>query len=306
MPVTNTHELLLKQEWGRRRFLQTLTAAAGATALQMIPGTSLAASALTVQDVIDTILKEIPGAPFKQTVDTIKAGNPSQPVTGVVTTMFATVEVIEKAAAAGANFIIAHEPVFYNHLDDTRWLENDAVFKYKMALLKKHSMVVWRFHDSIHAHKPDGVMKGVQQALGWEQYADANKPWLVNLPPTPLQSIIDHAKKKLGIAHLRYIGNSKQTCSRVMLIPGSAGGRMQINAIALEKPDLLMVGEVDEWETSEYVRDLRASGGTTALVVLGHIVSEEPGLEWMVPWLQQKIPGITITHIPSIDAFSWA
>jgi hypothetical protein len=50
------------------------------------------------------------------------------------------------------------------------------------------------------------------------------------------------------------------------------------------------VGELNEWETSEYIRDQRASGGKTALLVLGHIVSEEPGLEWLVKWLQPQVP----------------
>lgn len=307
MPTIHKNEILLKQEWGRRRFLQLMTAAAGVSVIQMIPGVSYAAlrNNITIQEVIDTILKEIPGAPFKQTVDTIKAGDPSQQVTGIVTTMFATVDVIKKAAALGANFIIAHEPTFYNHTDDTKWLENDPVYQYKMALLKKHNIVVWRFHDYIHAHKPDGVMRGVQEALGWEKYTDENKRWLMNIPSATLQSVITHLKNKLGITHLRYIGDPAQVCSRIVFVPGSAGGRMQINAANLEKPDLLIVGEVDEWETSEYVRDLRASGGKMALVLLGHIVSEEPGMEWMVPWLQQKLPDYKITHLPSGDAFSW-
>src|SRR5437868_5610173 len=98
----------------RREFVIRLMKAAAGTGLLMLPGVSIAkniaAESLTVQQVIDLILKSIPGAPFKQTVDTIKAGDPSQKVTGIVTTMFATDEVIEKAAKLGANFIIAHEP----------------------------------------------------------------------------------------------------------------------------------------------------------------------------------------------------
>ena len=220
--------------------------------------------------------------------------------------MFATVEVIEKVAALKANFIIAHEPTFYNHLDETNWLVDDEVFKYKSALLKKYNITVWRFHDSIHAHRPDGVMEGVLTALGWEKNADPNKQYLVTIPPASLQSIIELAKKKLGIKHLRYIGDKKQTCTKIVVAPGSAGGRMQINAISKEKPDVLICGELDEWETSEYVRDLRSAGLPTALIVLGHIVSEEPGMEWMVKWLQPQIPGIPVSHIPSTDAFSWA
>ncbi len=296
--------------WERRAFVNTITTVISVSVLLPVSGFAenifVPKANMTVQQVIDLILKSIPGVPFKQTVDTIKAGDPNQPVTGIVTTMFATVDVIEKAARAGANFIIAHEPTFYNHQDDTKWLENDDVYQYKAALLKKYNIAVWRFHDYIHAHKPDGVMMGVLTALGWEKAMDPQKPYLINIPSASLGAIIDLTKKKLNIAHVRYVGDKARPCSRIVMIPGSAGGKTQINALATEKPDLLIIGELEEWETSEYVRDMRASGSKTSLLVLGHIVSEEPGLEWLAKWLQPQIPSIKVTHIPSGDAFSWA
>jgi hypothetical protein len=68
---------------------------------------------------------------------------------------------------------------------------------------------------------------------------------------------------------------------------------------------LLIVGELNEWETAEYIRDFRYQGGKTSLVVLGHSVSEEPGMQWLLPWLQPKAPGVKITHVPSGDPFNW-
>jgi putative NIF3 family GTP cyclohydrolase 1 type 2 len=259
-----------------------------------------------VQQVIDLVLKSIPGAPFAQTVDTLKAGSKDQLVTGIVTTMFATNEIIEKAVALNANFIIAHEPTFYNHTDDTSWLENDPVYLHKKALLQQYGMAVWRCHDYIHAHQPDGVLMGVLTALGWDGYYNPQKPYLADIPPAGLQTIIDLVKKKLGIAHLRLIGDRQALCHRIMVLPGAAGGRRQIEAIRKEQPDLVLCGELNEWETSEYIRDLRHAGGKTSLLVLGHIVSEEPGLEWLLQWLQPQLPGTRITHIPSKDAFEWA
>jgi hypothetical protein len=40
----------------------------------------------------------------------------------------------------------------------------------------------------------------------------------------------------------------------------AAGGTRQIAAIQKEKPDVLICGELNEWETSEYIRDLRYMG----------------------------------------------
>ena len=123
----------------------------------------------TVQDIIDLILKEIPGAPFKQTVDTIKSGSADQQVTGIVTTMFSTIKVIEETAKLKANFIIAHEPTFYNHTDDINWIDKNEIVKKKKELLEKHNTAVWRFHDYWHTYVPDGIRFGVLKLTGWQQ-----------------------------------------------------------------------------------------------------------------------------------------
>lgn len=265
----------------------------------------MSVQSLTVQQVIDIILKEIPGAPFQKTVDTLKSGKADTPVTGIVSTMFATVQVIKKAIDLKANFIITHEPTFYNHQDDTAWLEQDGVYKYKRELLDKHNITVWRFHDYWHTHQPDGVQMGVIDDLGWKQYYDLNNPRIITLPATSLKNIISHVKEKLGIKHVRTIGDPSQLCERVLLMPGASGGRSQIQQLMKEQPDVLICGEVAEWETSEYIRDAVSMGLKRALIVLGHAQSEEPGMKWLVQWLQPKIPGVRIIHIPSYNPFNW-
>jgi len=289
----------------RRKFLATIGTAM--TVSTLIPKLSVAtdysytqpSANLTVQQVIDLILTTIPGAPFKDTVDTIKSGDGQQEVKGIVTTMFATVDVIRQTAALGANFIIGHEPTFYSHRDETVWLENDPVFEFKNALLKKHGIVVWRFHDYWHTHRPDGVQMGVLTKLGWQQYFNPDNPRMVNIPSTSLDDIVKHAKKSLGIRQVRYIGDLKQSCKRVALMPGAAGGRPQIQLLQKEKPDVLIVGEISEWETAEYIRDAQSMKLPMALVVLGHAESEEPGMEWLVSWLQPKVKDVKVTHVPS-------
>jgi putative NIF3 family GTP cyclohydrolase 1 type 2 len=260
----------------------------------------------TVQEVIDLVTASVPGSPFKQTVDTLKAGSGSQKVTGIVTTMFATCEVITETAKLGANFIIAHEPTFYNHLDETEWLSNSEVYKYKRELLQKNNIAVWRCHDYVHAHRPDGVLAGVLNQLGWDKYADGSNPWILNMPTTSFGDLIKDVKKKLGIEQVRKIGNLNSPIKKVALIPGAAGGRTQINLLQNAKPDLLIVGEISEWETAEYVRDAEFMGSNSALLVLGHALSEEPGSEWMLNWLKPQLPGISITHIPAKNPLQFA
>jgi hypothetical protein len=130
----------------------------------------------TAREVIARIQEHV-GVPWQaETVDTFKAGNPDTPVTGVAVTMMATMDVLERAAASGENLIITHEPTFYNHLDKLDELdlkENDPVLAAKLAFMKKHNLVIWRFHDHWHRRKPDGIVAGMVHALGWEKYQDA-------------------------------------------------------------------------------------------------------------------------------------
>jgi putative NIF3 family GTP cyclohydrolase 1 type 2 len=283
------------------------TALRRSAAIEAIEGQSrkdleIGGAPISIRQLIDSILADIPGTPFANTVDTVKTGDPDQPVKGIVTTMFPTDAVIEKAAALGANFIIAHEPTFYNHLDQTEWLADDQVYGFKKGLLTRHGMVVWRFHDAWHAHRPDGILMGVLTAMGWTKYYDADDPHIIRMPGETLGNIIELAKKQLGIEKLKMIGDLPQICKRIALLPGASGGMAQIGMLQKHNPDLLICGEINEWETSEYVRDARYQGLKISLVILGHSVSEEPGMEWLIPWLQPKVPGIQITHLRSGDA----
>ena len=295
---------------GRRKFISDTLKIKGGLTLLSFPAFSMAGNILspnkefTIREIMDIILKEIPGAPFQQTVDTLKSGTPDQKVTGIITTMFPTVNVIKKAINLNANFIIAHEPSFYNHTDDTNWVPGNSVLKQKLELLQKNNIAIWRFHDYWHRHRPDGVGYGVLKKAGWLKYYKAGES-LVVIPPATLKNITQHLKSSLGIDHVRVIGDLSQQCSRIGLIPGAAGGQMQVSFVEKEKPDVLIVGEVHEWETAEYIRDAQSLGSKTALIVLGHAVSEEPGMEYLVEWLQPKLGGLKVTNIPSDSPFTW-
>ncbi|PSR53079.1 NGG1p interacting factor NIF3 [Adhaeribacter arboris] len=296
----------------RRKFLTSVTKAVGTSVILTFPRLSFAGKfwpknyALTVQQVIAIILKEIPGAPFATTVDQLRTGTMDQMVTGIVTTTFPTLEVIEQTAKVGANFIIAHETPFYNNQDETDWLEKDEVYQYKIALLKKHNIAIWRFHDYWHAHKPDGILMGTLSTLGWEKYYNPENPRLLTLPnPVAVKAIVALTKEKLGISTVRLVGDLKQNCTRIYMALGYMDSKRQIAAIEEFKPDLFISGETREWETVERVRDGRRMGQKTSLLVLSHAVSEEAGMQYAVKWLQPKVPGIKITHIPAKNPFTF-
>jgi len=293
----------------RRKFITNLSLSTAA--IMTTPYLTKAANFLKTDDsynvgqIMDMFIKIVPNAPFASTVDTLKAGSRDTVVGGIVTTMFPTIGVIKKAISLNANFIVAHEPTFYNHTDDVSWLQNDDVYQYKADLLKKHNIAIWRNHDYIHSLQPDGVTTGVVAQLGWKQYQKSAAMFAIN-PSIMLSELINHAKKQLNIEKVRYIGDLSQPCTNVLLMVGAAGGQRQISAISTLKPDVLVCGEIAEWETAEYVRDAQSEGRKLSLVVLGHIASEEPGSEFMRNWLQERLPGMKITHVPSGNSLSFA
>ncbi|MBN1583770.1 MAG: Nif3-like dinuclear metal center hexameric protein [Anaerolineae bacterium] len=257
----------------------------------------------SVQDVIDTIISQIPGAPRDGTVDTIKTGDPSQPVTGIVTTFLATHAVLKQTVDLGANLIITHEPTFYNHLDEVDWLGGDPVYAAKRQFIDENNLVVWRFHDYWHMHRPDGIMTGVRKALGWNAAVDEAYPPVFDIQAMALDDLAVFLKEKLGIGTLRIVGEPETVCRRVCFAVGAGGGRSQIHGLSRKGIDVIVCGEINEWETCEYARDAVLQGQNKALIVLGHANSEEAGMRWLVEWLTPLVPDVSITHVPAGDPF---
>jgi putative NIF3 family GTP cyclohydrolase 1 type 2 len=260
----------------------------------------------TVKDIIDRILLEIPGAPFVRTVDHLRSGTFDQQVTGVVTTMFPHLGVIEKAHKMGANLIIAHETPFYNNDDQTDWLQEDEAYLYKIKLLEKYGIALWRFHDYWHRHTPDGIIMGNLIKLGWDNYYNAENQRMLKLPePWTIAKVCDHIKERLGISSVRLVGNPEETVQTFYLAFGYHDSRVQIENIRKYNPDMILSGETREWETVERIRDGLIMGKKTSLVVLSHSASEEAGMEYAAEWLRQLFPTLSVSHIPSGNPFTF-
>ena len=72
---------------------------------------------------------------------------------------------------------------------------------------------------------------------------------------------------------------------------------MQVAALRPDDIQLLIAGEASEWETVEYVRDASAQGRHKGLILLGHEVSEEPGMEKCAEDLRLVFPKLKVEHI---------
>ena len=256
----------------------------------------------TIREIIDHIIAQC-GPINPDTVDTVKSGDPSKACTGIVCTFLATTEVIKEAIAKGANLIITHEPTYYNHLDETGWLENDPVYRHKRNLLEANNVVVWRFHDYWHRHQPDGILTGFLQTMGWEAYQVKEKEVTCVLPPHSLLEYAHMLQQGLGLKRTFYVGDPYMKATSLALLPGAWGRDAQINQLRREDIDIAVVGEVAEWETCEWVRDAVSAGMKKGLIILGHADSEEPGMRYLVDWLKPQVGDIPVWHVAAGDPF---
>jgi len=264
-------------------------------------GLAFGAANPTADEVIRRI-KEHVGIPWRaETVDKIVAGDGSTAVKGIATTMMATLDVIQRASAAGKNLVITHEPTFWLHQDTTKGLENDATLKFKRDFIAKNNMVVFRFHDHWHMMKPDGIAFGMARDLGWEKYETGPTEFVI--PATPLSKLTAEIRAKLSIRAMRVVGDPNLSVKRVAASWGAGGRDGVIKLIARADVDAVIIGEGREWEVVEYAQDAIALGKKVALIILGHVPSEQSGMKYCAEWLRTFITDVPVEFVPAAEPF---
>ncbi|WP_170110182.1 Nif3-like dinuclear metal center hexameric protein [Flavilitoribacter nigricans] len=259
--------------------------------------------AVTAGELLDKIKAQLTCDWATETVDTYKGGGPDVEVTGIATTFLATLDVLKRAKARGLNFVITHEPTFYNHFDRTEQYGDDEVLAAKQKFIADNDMIVFRFHDHWHRTAPDGIYKGMTAKLGWEAYSRDGSQYYYDLPPMSLKKLAKQLKKKFARSTIRVVGDIDTEVSRIGLVLGAAGSMRQIESLQRDDVEVVIAGEVPEWETVEYIRDAVSMGKKKALILLGHANSEEAGMAYCADWLKTFISEVPVEFIPAGDPF---
>ena len=258
---------------------------------------------LTAADVIERIRNNV-GIPWRtQTVDKIVAGAANTVITGIATTMMATLEVLERAAEAGKNLVITHETPFYLHQDQTADLTDDATFQYKINFIREHQMAVFHFHDHWHARHPDGIATGMMRELGWEHNVDPQNPRRFAFPDIPLERFVKDIESRLSVRTMRVIGNPKLNVRNVLTSWGYVSRMPGIPQFRAADVDVFIAGETREWELVEYVQDSITKGDRKAFIILGHVISEQAGMKYCAEWLRTFITETPVEFIAAREPF---
>ena len=273
---------------------------------------------MKIQEIIDRIFAFHPslGEREAETIDGLKIGDTDQECTGIATGIFASVEVIEQAHAAGANLLLVHEPVFYDHFDKEEAKTHNEVAKKKAKLCEKYHMVIIRDHDHLHAHRPDGIYYGVMTELGIQAYCKtdilakrdpAKFAFLFEFPGDgiPVREFAAMWQKKLGLKNIRLIGNPETMVKRMAwgghCLTNSQG---EIRKVEEADVDLYIPGECIDWEIAEYYKDAGGFGLNRAMMLIGHFNKEELGMKHAVSWVSRLVDyKIPVTYCSNHDMY---
>ena len=212
----------------------------------------------------------------EKTRDHVLYGTTDKECTGIVTTCFASVDVIKKAHELGANLIIPHEALFWNHGDHQDWLqeEKNSVYLRKKELLDTYGITVWRNHDYIHSGLPDGkggwydgIFKGFFHETGLENYYIPKIGSTVQYHVAPIDllfpegiTVRELAEKIIAGANLngiRTIGDPDTIVHRVAIPTHCLGfaDKETISIINRTNVDCLITMELIDYTVNEYMRD---------------------------------------------------
>ena len=238
-----------------------------------------------------------------KTRDKILFGDPEKECTGIVTTIYASVEVIRKAHNLGANLIIAHEALLWNHGDHKEWLEESQNKTYleKKKLLEEYGIVVWRFHDYIHSGIPhngdyiDGIFYGLAKVTGWENATikeQLDSAIYLEVDETTPKEVGKHIIEAWNLNGLKCIGNMDAKVTKILVcghvMEGSDSNSL-IKKVDKENINLLLPLELIDFTLTEYVKDSAELGLDRAILAPGHFNLEEPGMKYILEWIDDAL-----------------
>jgi putative NIF3 family GTP cyclohydrolase 1 type 2 len=260
------------------------------------------ADSLTAQDVAHRIQTSLGGDWPSTGPDGFKAGDPNTPVKGIATTAMATLDVLKQASKAGANLVVTYEPTFFGRQDGPAPATgrgaggvgpDDPVYKAKKEFIEKNGMVVFRLRDRWQATKANEITAGLAEQLGWSKYLIKPDDAMYEIPSATAEDTVALIRKKLNLrGGLRAVGDRKARVRRVLLYPGTMTPAIMWQRYS--ETDLMVAGEVREWENTHYAADIFTAGEARGLVTIGRVISEDPGMKVCADWLKTLV-----TEVPS-------
>ena len=163
--------------------------------------------------------------------------------------------------------------------------------------------------------------------LGWDSFYKPTKDmpffYPCEIPETTVGELRNYLMDRLHMNGLRYIGNPTDKVSRVALCahlfpggfcPDDGKGEFYNDYATriigeMEKENgvqVLIPGEIIEWDVLSYIRDAVALGKVRACMNIGHFNLEELGMRYAADWLGDLTRGaLPVHYVPTGDIFNY-
>lgn len=246
----------------------------------------------------------LPDWEFNPNGDCCKAGDPEKEVQKLAVTTFPSTDTIKKAAEWGADMLLVHEPLYYDHLDaySTKKLQSE-----KRELIEKSGMCIYRFHDHAHFCPKDFIATGMIRQMGFDADVEyitpgQNTRLTLKQPMTALE-VAKHLEEKLGLRHIRICGARNIPATVITGMFGAPDGILEL--LQSDDTQIIIAGEVCEWTMAEYARDAGLMGHNKTLLILGHAGSEEGGMLYISDWIKEMLPELEIRYFPCGEVYTY-
>jgi hypothetical protein len=178
----------------------------------------------------------------------------------------------------------------------------DPVYAGKNAFIDKNSLVIFRLTEHWNARKPDPRAVGLATAMGWTKYRASDDALRYDVPAITLEALAGQLKRVLAArASIRAIGDRAFRVQKVGLLPGFTP--IQASLALLPSVDVMIAGEVQEWEGATYVQDVVFSGVKKGFISIGRVVNEAPGMQVCADWLKTLVPEVPVRFVSAGDPY---
>ena len=178
----------------------------------------------------------------------------------------------------------------------------DPVYAGKNAFIEKHKLVVFRLTQHWNQRTPDPRALGLATTMGWTKYRVADDALRYDVPATTLDALASRLTKTLGTrGGVRAIGDRGLTVRRIGLLPGFT--LIQAAVAMLPSVDVIVTGEVQEWESATYAQDVAFAGIRKGFISIGRVVNEAPGMMVCADWLKPIVPEVLVRFISAGDPY---
>lgn len=248
---------------------------------------------MVLQDIIRRLEEFCPPA-FAQDWDHVglMAGRSDLEVNSVYIALDATTEVIEDAAARGAQLILTHHPLIFGSIRDVT--DSDYVGRRVIRILES-KMACYAMHTNFDimgmaadaAEKLGLVDPDVLEVTYEDSISHEGLGRIGELPEhMSLRECAAFVKEVFRIPRVRIYGDPEEAIVRTAILPGS--GKDEIDAALEAGADVLITGDITHHAGIDAVEK------GIAVIDAGHYGIEKLFVPYMRDYLHRELPGLNI------------